>query len=133
MGKSDQDLPHQRGTYLQSYVDNTVFFLRKMRPDLSEEQLIAYVKEYTLKHIDKLTDNLKNALQNKENIELPRTGEDRLLPTVKIVKSEAKDMPHVHSYGNLTHFEHLNALTVAKEYNNKIISPSGTIYETINK
>lgn len=133
MGKSDQDLPHQRGTYLQSYVDNTVFFLRKMRPDLSEEQLTVYVKEYTLKHIDKLTDNLKNALQNKENIELPRTGEDRLLPTVKIVKSEAKDMPHVHSYGNLTYFEHLNALTVAKEYNNKIISPSGTFYETINK
>ena len=126
-----------RNNILTSYIENITEFLKTIYPEENSKNIETFVHEYVKNTCNKLIDNL-NKLYNSDyeyDLDIPRFGENRLWPTLQILRCIDPNMPdrHVHLAGNIVPQNNAPLLDVINEYNNKIITPFGTFYETADK
>lgn len=104
--------PHTRPSVLSSYVENMFVYLKHLHPE-----------------VDDLT--IRDFIRNKVNTKYKQLHSSGKLPTCKIVRACAEDDPtFTHSEGNLTYYEDVDLLKASNGYRDKIISPSGSFFET---
>ena len=118
----------KRKNFLGAYLENMVTYIKTMRPDASEEEIEQFCKNVLIRKNAKLKNNLKVAKTNGEDL----TTVKECWPTVRMIRM-AVEGSKVHSYGNITEYEEYDLLKWTQEYANKIISPFGTYYETVDK
>ena len=89
-----------------------------------------------------MINNLNQAIEVGADLSAVRHGEDRLWPTINAIRSsDPQSDSKARSYGNLTELKNydlsawMNDYKSAwmNDYKNKIISPFGTSYETVDK
>lgn len=128
------DKPYQRSLFTKEYIANMTEYLRCMHPEAPIEVINEFVKQRVNMRCQLLLNNLMTAKKNHDKLDVPRTGNDALWPTAQVIYSaDPNDPTHKHSYGNYT-VENAESLTgLANRYANKVITPSGTFYETTDK
>lgn len=128
------DAPKTRKNIFVSYVDQMVTYLKATHPLVPEREIIAYVRGLVEDKAAQLKNNLKMYIHNQGDLSKLDPAKDVLWPTVKIVEStDPNDLKHRHSDGNLTCYKQADLFAVIEKYRNKIISPSGTFYESTDK
>lgn len=127
------DEPIYRENLFTVYVDNLRTYLKLQHPEYSEKDIESFIRQYAREETVKLKKRLNEANRNREELDEPRDNEHRLWPTAQVVRHCHPDDEHkTHSYGNLTLYADEDISKITHEFSNKLISTSGTIYETPN-
>lgn len=128
------DKPTSRSGLLNSYIENQVAFLQKQYPEVNSKHLYQFVKDQVNSKYKELKQRLVRARELGENLDTARPRSEMLLPTCQVVRSCSEgDDSHTHMYGELSFYETEDLINFTHEYNDKIISPSGSFYETTDK
>lgn len=126
-----------RANVLRSYLDNITTYLHLSFPHIDNRKIETYVKDQIEKQCREMQHNLQEALQNQEDITEPRTGNDKLWPTIRVIHYSDPDdrtaPPYKHAYGNMTVVSTEDLLTHINSINTKIIAPFGSTYETADR
>ena len=102
-----------RDSVFKAYLNNCVEYISKLRPDLSRDRIENYIKNVLVAKNQKMINNFNQAIEVGADLSAVRHGED--------------------SYGNLTELKNYDLSAWMNDYKNKIISPFGTSYETVDK
>lgn len=134
MSITPPDTPISRANPFSSYVAHMTAYLKKQYPNCSEKRINEFVTEIVQTRCKQLWDNYKQAKSTGEEIDFYRTGEKQLWPTLQVLHYSRQDDPSKkHAYGNQTFYEDMSALEIIQSSNSKIITPFGTVYETVDK
>lgn len=128
------DIPKTRAHLIGSYVDNMYEFMQVEFPNAPRKDLYEFIRTETNDWCKGLYERLAKAKKNGEDLTIPRPREEMLWPTMKMIKHiDRQDIGNKqHSYGNITYYEDEDLLATVTDYRDKIISPFGTFYETVN-
>ena len=133
MSTLNETLPTRRVNLMNAYLDNQVEYLHKLHPDASKDVLYRFVKDVVNRRYREMKGNTEQYIRSNTDLDTLPSKKLNLLPTCKVVRhADPDDETHSHSYGNLTYQDHEDLLKVTKEFEDKIISPSGSFYETTN-
>lgn len=134
MSITPPDTPISRANPFSSYVAHMTAYLKKQYPNCSEKRINEFVTETVQARCKQLWNNYKQAKDAGEEIDFYRTGEKQLWPTLQVLHYSRQDDPSkTHAYGNQTFYEDMSALEIIQSSNSKIITPFGTVYETVDK
>lgn len=121
-----------RAHIFRAYVDLVVDYLSVIHPEAKPSEIEQFVMSYIEEHCDKLKRNLALALENDEDITVPRTGDQRLWPTAQVIDYVSPETKH-HSYGNMQISRQVDLFHHITNLGDKIIAPFGSTYETADK
>src|SRR5574344_2083915 len=109
-----------------------VVYLKLKYPDKDENTLRDSVKQVVRDRINKLKANNKKALEEGLTVEEAVKKYGKIYPTVKMVQATdpASPNPRKKSYGNLVEVPNMDILKFGSVYNDKIMSPFCSVYET---
>ena len=134
MSITPPDTPISRENPFSSYVAHMTAYLKKQYPNCNEKRINKFVTEIVQARCKQLWDNYKQTKDAGEEIDFYRTGEKQLWPTLQVLHYSRQDDPSKkHAYGNQTFYEDMSALEIIQSSNSKIITPFGTVYETVDK
>ena len=123
-----------RDSVFKAYLNNCVEYISKLRPDLSRDRIENYIKNVLVAKNQKMINNFNQAIEMGADLSAVRHGEDRLWPTINAIRSsDPQSDSKARSYGNLTELKNYDLSAWMNDYKNKIISPFGTSYETVDK
>ena len=127
--------PRKREDFFVCYIDNMTDFISMHRPEVDKTKIRKWVSEKVNQRVALLLDNLKRAKMNGEDLTVGREGDEMLWPTVRVVRASDPDNADddTHQYGNLIEIPDMDLYKMFMRYRDKIISPSGTVYETVDK
>ena len=130
-----REKPIDRPDLFECYIKNVTEFIKLHRPDVSDEKIIAWVKDKVAKRCELLIDNLNNAVRNNEELDVYRDHEHALWPTVQMIRASDSNNPKssAHVYGDFIELDSMDLYRLTRKYKNKIISPFGVGYETADK
>ena len=126
-------IPHARNHLIGSYADNMFEYMSFMYPQAPKKELENFIRQTTIDWCSGLQSRLQTALNNGEDISLPRPKEAMLWPTIRVVKHVRDEHSNLHSYGNSVYFGTEDLLNHVSNNSSKIVSPFGTFYETVDK
>lgn len=127
------DTPIGRANPFSSYVAHMTAYLKKRHPNCSEKRINQFVTEMVQERCKLLWNNYKQVKEDGEEIDFYREGDKQLWPTLQVLHYSRQDDPNKkHAYGNQTFYEDMSALEVIQSSNSKIITPFGTVYETVD-
>ena len=134
----DVDLPatpFKRDTAINAYIENMVAYLRLKYPDKDENTLRDSIKQVVRDRVNQLKTNNKKALEEGLTVEEAVKKYGKIYPTVKMVQATdpSSPNPRKRSYGNLVEVPNMDILKFGSVYNDKIMSPFCSVYETTNK
>ena len=123
-----------RNSIFKTYLSNCVEYISKLRPDLTRDRIENYIKNVLVAKNQKMINNLNQAIEMGADLAAVRHGEDRLWPTINAIRSsDPSSDSKARSYGNLVELKNYDLSAWMNDYKNKIISPFGTSYETVDK
>ena len=123
-----------RDSVFKAYLNNCVEYISKLRPDLTRDRIENYIKNVLVAKNQKMINNFNQAIEVGADLSAVRHGEDRLWPTINAIRSsDPQSDSKARSYGNLTELKNYDLSAWMNDYKNKIISPFGTSYETVDK
>lgn len=130
-----RSVPRKREDYFVCYIDNMTDFISMHRPEVDKTKIRKWVSDKVNQRVALLMDNLKRAKMNGEDLTVGREGDEMLWPTVRVVRASDPDNvdDDTHQYGNLIEIPDMDLYKMFMRYRDKIISPSGTVYETVDK
>jgi hypothetical protein len=128
------DTPPERENMFVAYADNVSNYIHALHPEYSVTRICEWVRNYLVAHQQLLKNRYDQVRHNGEDIDQPRSKENTILPTVKVLKyCDPEDLQQRHSYGNQTFIEDYDLTKLINEYRSKVISPFGSFYETTDK
>ena len=136
MALKARDKPENRTNFLFAYVSNTVEFISKMHPEVPVEKIREFVEDKAKNHISTMISNTHAAIAANDTKKLNNPIANNLMPTGDVVFcAKEAATPFAHSEGNYVEIERFDLFRLTRSFGNKIISPSGTFYQTsdINK
>lgn len=133
MNITPPEKPPVRANPFSSYVAHMTAYLKKQHPNCGEKRIHQFVTELVQQRCKQLWENYQEAKANGEELDFYRDGDNQLWPTLQVLHYSQQDDPTKrHAYGNQTFYEDMSALEIIQSANNKIVTPFGSVYETVD-
>ena len=118
------DKPIKRTTLVSAYVRNMTDYIKTLHPEASDKDIEVFVKSQIKDEYNILKNNSEKAMRGEEY-------SGKVIPTCQLVRNI--DQYGNFSYGNKQYEESADLLQYIGTVGDKILSPSGTAYETTDK
>ena len=126
--------PTPREHLFQAYLTNMTEYMQMEFPQADRAALKTFIKSEVAARSTEMIERLNIAKANNEDLTLSRSADQRLWPTLRMVRNVNPEAPkRGHSYGNITYYDNEDLLGVTLQNRDKIVSPFGTFYETVDK
>ena len=126
--------PTPRENLFQAYLSNMTEYMQMEFPQADRNVLRTFIKTEIETRSRDMMHRLDIAKANNEDLSVARSGDQRLWPTLQMVRNvDPQAQKRGHSYGNITYYENEDLLGVVLQNRDKIVSPFGTFYETVDR
>ena len=116
------EAPTPREHLFQAYLTNMTEYMQMEFPQADPVVLRNFIKSEVAARSTGMIERLNIAKANNEDLSLSRSADQRLWPTLRMVRNVNPEAPkRGHSYGNITYYDNEDLLGVTLQHRDKII------------